>query len=403
MKRFRHYTGVVLFALMLPAMLRAQNYWLQKATLMDTGRVEVAAFTIGTKAYIITGCYVSNYSKQLWEYNTLTDTWTRRANFPGAARGFASGFSIGNKGYVCGGSSSGVGIGYNDLWEYDPFIDVWTPKASFPGPVRDMAIAFSIGNKGYYGTGRAISSSTPYNDFWEYDPFMDVWTAKPAVPGPGRGTAVAFVINNKAYVGYGWSAGNVSQTDFYEYDPSMNAWSLKLSGGFSSQSTAVFAVGNKGYVVTGAINGNICSNQLWAYDLSSNSWSQDVTLPAAGRCGAIGFSIGNSGFLGFGDTGNWSLPNDLYEYVTRPLTVEEISGSGVSVASNSSAGEISISCKDTESPLIVSVYNLLGECTFKEKVEQQETKLDVSFLPQGVYILQTETGSNKYSTKFLRQ
>ncbi|MCX5849701.1 MAG: hypothetical protein NTW65_09645 [Deltaproteobacteria bacterium] len=68
-------------------------------------------------------------------------TWTQKADFGGTARGFAVGFSIGNKGYIGGGVSTAWN---NDFWEYDPANDTWTQKADFGGGVRVGGLSFGF-------------------------------------------------------------------------------------------------------------------------------------------------------------------------------------------------------------------------------------------------------------------
>ena len=71
----------------------------------------------------------------------LIGNWVRTSDFDGLARGEASCFSIGNKGYlVCGydGSKSNARLG--DLWEYDMTTDAWTQKAGFPGTARSNGL-----------------------------------------------------------------------------------------------------------------------------------------------------------------------------------------------------------------------------------------------------------------------
>ena len=41
-----------------------------------------------------------------------------------------------------------------DFWEYDPVLNTWTQKADFGGAARGDAVGFSIGDKGYIGHGR---------------------------------------------------------------------------------------------------------------------------------------------------------------------------------------------------------------------------------------------------------
>src|SRR6266705_3202749 len=91
------------------------------------------------------------------------DTWTQKADFGGAARSGAVGFSIGSKGYIGTGADSGF-VFQKDFWEYDPATNAWTQKADFGGTARSGAVGFSIGSKGYIGTG--ADNSGLRNDFW---------------------------------------------------------------------------------------------------------------------------------------------------------------------------------------------------------------------------------------------
>ena len=77
--------------------------------------------------------------------------WSQLADFPGGKRTGSFGFTIGNKFYIGGGSSSGKIE--KDFWEYNIPTGVWTRKADFAGGPRYFAIAFSIGSNGYAGTG----------------------------------------------------------------------------------------------------------------------------------------------------------------------------------------------------------------------------------------------------------
>ena len=60
----------------------------------------------------------------LFSFNLFAqcDTWIQKANFGGIARMGAVGFSIGDKGYIGTGETSGV-VYTKDFWEYDPAIN----------------------------------------------------------------------------------------------------------------------------------------------------------------------------------------------------------------------------------------------------------------------------------------
>ncbi len=91
-----------------------------------------------------------------------------------------------------------------------------------------------------------------------------------------------------------------------------------------------FSIGCKGYTGTGAyfdgtafdINGNTTEkvlNDFWEYDQATNTWAQKANVPNAsgegpGRRGAIGFAIGNFGYIGGGIDGGANFLTDFRRY-----------------------------------------------------------------------------------------
>ncbi len=99
-----------------------------------------------------TGHDITDVRGDLWEYDPSANSWTQKANIPGSGREWATGFSIGNKGYIGFGTKGGLSL-KKDFWEYNRGFDIWVQKADFGGTARWEAVGFSIGNKGYIGTG----------------------------------------------------------------------------------------------------------------------------------------------------------------------------------------------------------------------------------------------------------
>ena len=52
--------------------------------------------------------------------------------------------------------------------------NTWQQKASLNSSSRFLATGFGIGQKGYVGLG--FNYSTDFKDFWEYDPATDTWS-----------------------------------------------------------------------------------------------------------------------------------------------------------------------------------------------------------------------------------
>jgi len=356
----------------------ATDAWTQKEAFGGTGRQNAVGFSIGSKGYIGTGWH-NGYQNDFWEYDPATDAWTQKANFAGIARYGAVGFSIGTKGYL------GTGFDNNsflkDFWEYDLSTNAWSSRANVGGSGREYAVGFSIGTKGYIGTGY-------YDDFWEYTPpcigqilyadtdsdgygnvadtFLvsdcitpagyvadhsdcndsseivhpdaaeilngiddncngiidedqDIWLQKTSFGGTARSGAVGFSIGSKGYIGtgdYGSSGGGYGGSsykyDFWEYDPATSVWTQKANFAGTDRYYAVgFSIGNKGYLGTG-YDGHY-KNDFWEYELATNTWIQKADFGGSVRSGAVGFSIGGKGYIGTGTNDN-GYNNNFWEY-----------------------------------------------------------------------------------------
>lgn len=81
-----------------------------------------------------------------------------------------------------------------------------------------------------------------------------------------------------------------------------------------------FVIGNKGFMGTG-YDGDDYLNDFWQYDLDNNYWEQKANFPGKGRSSAIGFATDSKGYLGTGYDGDIEL-SDFWEY--NPNTNEWI-------------------------------------------------------------------------------
>lgn len=300
----------------------AQNTWTQKADFGGIARRSGVGFSIGSKGYIGTGLDGTNFRRDFWEYNPVTNSWTQKVDFPASAREYAVGFSIANKGYI--GTGLDASNNKNDFWEYDPSTNAWTNKANVGGMGRWGAVGFSIGSKGYIGTG--YDGSDGKNDFWEYDPAINAWTQKANFGGAARYVGTGFSIGSKGYIGTGESGNFPNLTyynDFWEYNPSTNSWSQKSSFPGTPRRWAVgFSIGNHGYIGTG-VDVSDYKSDFWDYDPVTNNWTQKADFAGTARWGANAFSIGNKGYIGTGAIGYPTFFNDFWEYtpVCNGLTV----------------------------------------------------------------------------------
>ena len=93
-----------------------------------------------------------------------------------------------------------------------------------------------------------------------------------------------------------------------------NTWIQKMDFGGTARRGAVgFSIGNKGYIGTGY--DGAAKKDFWEYDMPGNTWSQKADFGGTARGGVVGFSIGSKGYVGTGNDGVNNL-KDFWEYDT---------------------------------------------------------------------------------------
>ena len=189
----------------------------------------------------------------------------------------------------------------------------WTQKLSLPNQQfsngRGLGIGFSIGSKGYLGMG--TDNGSDYDDLWEYDPTANIWTQKASMGIPME-SLVAFVINDKAYAGIGKSRQLTDETvAFFEYDPSTDSWTRKSDFPGVKRSNAVgFGIGDKGYVGLG-FNGN----DWWEYDPVTDTWTKKADFPQqTPPTYTSGFVLNNKVYIIGGEASVSSSQDVVWEY-----------------------------------------------------------------------------------------
>ncbi len=369
------------------------NQWIQKPSVGAVGRADAAGCSINGKGYLGTG-FVTAYTKDWWEYDTLTNMWTQKADFAGSPTVEAVCVAIGNKAYF-------LPFATTDFYSYDPQINAWNLLASFPGPTRQGAIAFSIDAKGYFGLGASPTLSSTLDDLWEYDPQMNVWTQKANLPALSRMHAAAFAIGAKGYVGTGLNHTAGSLDDFWEYDPVINVWTQRSNfpGGLRYEGTG-FAIGNHGYM--GGGYGVAPQATFWRYDPATDSWSPIAPLPAGGRVETVTFSIGKYGFLATGWDG-FNFLNDFWMYSPDSIITHISSPSGnktntVNLYPNPASHSVFI--HHDFSSVTAKIFDLSGRLLNQHPRVISGTAINVEHLPQGTYFIRIDHPAGSIKSRF---
>ncbi len=288
--------------------------WARKAELDGNARGQATGFVVNGKGYLTTGIDKdNNYLRDVWEYDPVANIWNGKSigvngiPFPGLGRTGAVAFSIGNFGYV------GTGVDNNgtrlaDFYQYNPATNTWKRIADFPGTPRRDAVGFAIGNLGYVATG---FDGNQQKDAYSYDPATNTWTKIASFGGVARSGAATFVIGTKAYVGCGNNNG-VDQNDFWQFDQTTGIWTertnftdtaLKRSYGVG------FAINGKGYFA----GSNAGIKSVYEYDPGTDTWTARADFGGVTRGYAVGWSIGNQGYLLTGANGPF-LYDDIWSF-----------------------------------------------------------------------------------------
>ncbi len=91
-----------------------------------------------------------------------------------------------------------------------------------------------------------------------------------------------------------------------------NTWKQNINFGGTGRHGAVgFSIGNKGYLGTG-LDG-VFKNDFWEFDPISHAWTQMADFGGTGRYQSVGFSIGDKGYIGTGLDSSGER-NDFWEY-----------------------------------------------------------------------------------------
>jgi N-acetylneuraminic acid mutarotase len=152
------------------------NSWTSIAPIPGVRR-SAFAFSIGNNGYVgggnSSGSGTTTTATDLYMYDPSANAWTAKASIPNYSYASENScFVIGNNGYV--------GLGYNYIngnpsasnlvFQYNSLTNTWTSLPNFGGQARYSGIGFAVGNVGYFGMGVGAFGLTTYTDYWAYTP-----------------------------------------------------------------------------------------------------------------------------------------------------------------------------------------------------------------------------------------
>lgn len=377
-----------------------QDIWAVKDSVNGPGRAGGAAFNCDGDGMVCGGKDDFSRTRKTYSYTLWQDDWDDETALGGSSfdaldRSGASGFSIGNKGYVCLGFGDFTNY-FNDLWEYDGATNTWSQKANFPGSARHEAISFSIDNLGYVGTGEDENGLR--KDMYVYDAITNHWEQVADFAGTARKEAVGFTMGSKGYVGTG--DDGVYRNDFWEYNPTTDSWTQKANlPGVARKAAVGWGMFPQGFICTGENSSSQYLNDLWEYNHWTGAWEQRVDFMGSPRSNAICFVIDNLAFVGMGYDGTYY--DDFYSY-NRVLGLDDMGIIELSIFPNPASEMIQLKSDQTLEE--IRIYDITGKELKRESVNNSSFHMNINELADGNYIIAVQLPNGQiHSKEFIKK
>lgn len=318
---------------------------------------------------------------EFWSYDTASNTWTQLQDVPlgnrkikngsGLAYSFKSGVIDSSFVYCLKGSKT------TEFYAYWIEGARWLTKPSVPLGLNNKAMKkgsciVSDGNFVYALKGE-------YNEFYAYDISKDSWYTKSPMPiqtifsrkRAKDGAAMTYAGGSTIYA----FKGN-NTFEFFAYYTPEDQWENKdpIPAGPSEKrvraggSLAYASSNGKVYALKGAN-----TLELWSYD------------PFA--------------FLGSAN------PSGSFGMMSEPVKQNRLRMITITPNPISDVIHIKYQRANIKEPVVLKVYNVLGELVYHTEIAKQETEINVKngLLRSGVYLLRFEIQDRSYTKKILIQ
>lgn len=233
-------------------------------------RFAAASFVIGRDIHVIAGEGQNLARTAVHDvFNTLTNTWSQKAEYPEVLDGMGS-FSINGKGYCAGGFSDDLQY-HKTAYVYDPIQNTWTAISSLPVNSIFGGVGVSDGTYGYLTSG--INAEGFVTNLFRYNPTSDTWETISNLPTPRVGSAVN-ILDNKIYVFGGLDQLGVSTDVVEAYDLNTNTWNTLTSMITARGYCAGFTTPHNIYVVGGLDKLSYTISNTERYTPSENIWRE---------------------------------------------------------------------------------------------------------------------------------
>lgn len=287
---------------------------------MPSPRASACACTLGDKAYIFGGRdSAGNYLKDVWEYNSKTDSWTSVSIMPGLGRVNPTAVVVDGLIYVgmgfVGGSPYDADNFYTDWWRFDPTTNQWKMLSDHISQNTNAATTYYENDTIYviYGgwgmATRELYTYTISSDKWKKIPYS---TNRPTKVFKGVGTTC----QHRHFFGTGFTnTDNISS--WYEVHLSQAEFTQKTPIPGKGRSMAAVTATNDyiylfgGRYFAGDLTGGEVFDTYMRYLPNKDVWEWCGQMPQRAE-NLIAFTIQGHAYFGLGEDENGKLINKLY-------------------------------------------------------------------------------------------
>ena len=401
----------VLFFICIWTHSQAQD-WEQVASLPDEFNQTHHSFGFGLdgKGYIVSGLSSqADENSHFYQYDPVSNEWTRLEDFPGGARAYAIGDIWNGKAYFGFGTDGNNRL--QDLWVFDPADRTWTQLESCPCVGRSHPALIALNGKIFVGMGSTDDGNA--KDWWEYDMASNSWTQKPDFPAPARHHPYQFGIGEYVYAGLGHGDGFISN-EWFRYDPLTETW-LQVAN-LPSQGRVAgtqFSHNDIGYVLSGEgeDHRSMPTGEFWAYHPDLDIWEELPPHPERSRWAPASFILDGEVYVINGQTrldlGDSYFQTTVYKYdleweavnvegFVKSETVFQAFPNPFSDALNLK-WNVEIQTKDAA----IRVFDIHNRLLFETNGLQD--KIDLSTLPNGLLHVELTIDEKRYLKMVLKE
>ena len=209
------------------------NTWQRKSDFPGGGRVDAVCFVIGSKAYAGLG-FNTTYFSDMYCYDPTGERWTRIRDFAGGGVSAAIGISTSGHGFVLCGDNRSQNRKF--FYEYLPETDGWQRKADFPGAARYFLTGFGLDNDQLIaGAGGSDGGEKRFRDFYIYTISSGRWAVRPDYPvsRAGNSRLAGGSVDGTVFMGIGYNGQFLNDWNAFE-----EYFSVRLDTGIYDESVA---------------------------------------------------------------------------------------------------------------------------------------------------------------------